>query len=123
MERWQGKATTEDDLAAEWGAPPYTLELHARYRLGPDSYLSLDPDSLRNLAFLRKRLSDRWLIAQVQARPFEIGHAIVMTEATPTGFRYLDPAEPPDGQPFHLPEDQFVRIWTGQVIIPRDRAA
>lgn len=46
-------------------------------------------------------------------------HAIVVVSALARGFWYLDPYYPGRGQPLFMAREEFARVWTGQVIIPR----
>ncbi|HSN99442.1 MAG TPA: hypothetical protein VLS89_14200 [Candidatus Nanopelagicales bacterium] len=117
VECWQGKTTHEEELVAAWGKPPYTLKVHAGPRLG--RYDWLDPDNRDHHDYLRGRLRARWVIVTLMLQPRTMAHAVVLVEATPHGFRYLDPAEP--SEVLEISEDDFVQKWTGQVVIPDSR--
>lgn len=114
LRRRRGVAADEATVIEEWGAPPFTLAVHAA---SDGDYASVDPDDPASLELLRARVASAWVVVLVMQAPRQPAHAIVLTEVTPAGFRYLDPAEPGEEQPFELDEVALARAWTGYMLV------
>ncbi len=135
-----GSSSSEDEVRSRWQGSKkgFALRDGATYIGG--EYVQLDPDEPRNYDYLRAMLCDgRWVIAQMFTA--ELGrivgsrnpplvsahgplptadffrHVVVLVEATPEGFWYLDPWYRTGDQPMFLDNVSFARAFQGWVAI------
>ena len=53
--------------------------------------------------------------------PRRPAHAIVLIDVVGSqGLSYLDPAEPVEDQPLEITDTQFLKVWTGHMLVARN---
>jgi hypothetical protein len=137
-----GTPASEDDVCAGWQGSKKGFALSDGAALIGGTFLPLDPDDPRTYDYLRAVLRDgRWIIAQVFVA--ELGraledrlpplasahgplpttdffrHVVVLVEATPEGFWFLDPWFRTEDQPLFLAGVSFARAFQGAIVVSR----
>lgn len=116
-----GETICEADLLAEWGSDgPFALQLYAQDLREAQSPKFINPDTRSSREFLVGMLQlGHWVIVTIVPLPHpNRPHAIVLVGMTGDDtFVYLDPCERTEAQPLAFSEDDFVRQWTGELVV------
>lgn len=119
--RRRGEAVDETQILTEWGSiGPFALRLHARDLRVPQYPDAVDPDARSSRELLAGTLAlGYWVIVTIVPLPHPgRPHAIVLIGVTEEdAYIYLDPAGAAEDQPLAFMEDDFVRQWTGEMVV------